>query len=194
MTKIIINGKRDKEAERTFHGNQHVKIGFFKKAWRTIVTAIKQLIKWSIIVGVIGLTIHYYFPKVMVKIVEREVITDTLTNKIEEVKAGIIADIKKGESQNKPESAGLLIFDSNKQASLGSYQFQIKTVQHYYKKLYGKTITQKEAILIALDDGQAGKLTYDIVFGEKDGYKNWYNTSKKYNIPERLILLANLTN
>lgn len=154
---------------------------------------IRKLIIWSVILTTIVFSVRYFFPKVMVKVIEREVITDTLSKKIEDVKSGIIADIKLGESLGKPESAGLIIYDTNKEMSIGSYQWQIKSVQYYYKKLYKKEISRKEAILIALDDSLAGKLTYDVVFGEKEGWRNWYNTSKKYNIESRLKLLAQLT-
>ncbi len=141
---------------------------------------------------ILFLVAQHYFPKY--KIIEREVINDTLALKIEELKSAIIDDIKKGETSNAPESAGVIIFDTNKRASIGSYQFQIRTVQHYYKKFYSKDITQKEAILIALDDTQARLLARDIVFREKAGYENWYNTSKKYNIASRVALVNNLTN
>lgn len=183
--KLIVNGKRMRDVYPHATRWQVFKYRLFK--------FIRSILKWSIIIGIIVLGVRYFFPKVMVQVIEREVITDTLQSKIETLKGGIIADIKLGESLGKPESAGLIVYDTNKEMSIGSYQWQIKSVQYYYKKLYKKDITRKEAILIALDDDEAGKLTYDVVFGEKEGWRNWYNTSKKYNIPARLALLEQLT-
>lgn len=164
------------------------------KTMRLIRNAFIFLIRLLIISAslvMLFLIARHYFPKI--QIVEKEVISDTLEIKVAQMKAEILRDIKQGESHNAPESAGIIIFDVNHKASIGSYQFQITTVQHYYKVLYHKTITQKEAILIALDDTLAGQLASDILFTQKGGYNNWYNTSKKYNISDRLELLASLT-
>lgn len=179
---------------KKFQGNQYKKIGFLKRTWRAFIRGVKLVLIWSVIIATVVLAVRHYFPKVMVKVVEREVITDTLSNKIEEIKGGIIADIKQGESLGKKDCDSLITFDpnpTNKKVeipSLGCYQYKVSTVQYYYKKLYNQDISRREAIEIALDTDRAGKLTYDIVFKE-NGARNWYNTSKKYNIPARIALL-----
>ena len=57
--------------------------------------------------------------------------------------------------------------------SVGVMQFKISTVKLYEKKLYGKTVTSKEAMLIALDDMQAMKLAKDIIFEVKGAVWQW---------------------
>lgn len=163
-----------------------------KSDWKRKVRKIIMWVLWlSVALAIMFGYVRTHYQNIT--LVDREVIVDNLSGKIEEVRGGIIADIKLGESQGKPENAGLIVYDTNHQMSIGSYQYQILTVQHYYKKLYNKDITRKEAILIALDDSKAGQLTYDIVFKEKGGWKNWYNSGMKYKIGDRIALLDSLT-
>ncbi len=49
--------------------------------------------------------------------------------------------------------------------------FKKATVQHYYKALYGKDTTAKDAVLIALDTSKAAALAKDILFMTKDGWR-----------------------
>lgn len=57
--------------------------------------------------------------------------------------------------------------------SWGVMQFKLTTVMHYYEELYGEKITQKEALLIALDDEKARALARDIIFEVEGGVWNW---------------------
>lgn len=188
-----------------FYGNQYEE-GIYdvvrrgkKSFWKRLKEKVKRFCRKCFIalciifaVWLFIKIIHNVYPNVVYKVVEKEVVIDNLSEKINQLKGEIISNIKEGESHNAPESAGIIIFDSNKVASIGSYQFQTKTVIYYYKKLYDKTITNKEAILIALDDIKAGELCRDIVFKEKDGWRNWYNVGKKYGIESKLQVIANL--
>ena len=76
-------------------------------------------------------------------------------------------------------------------ASLGVLQFKVSTVQFYYNKFYGKTITNKEAVLIALDDAKASELASEVVF--RDGaLNNWFNCSKAHNLQSKLDIINSL--
>lgn len=57
--------------------------------------------------------------------------------------------------------------------SWGVMQFKLTTVMHYYDVLYGKKITEKEALTIALDDDKARALARDIIFDVEGGVWNW---------------------
>ena len=120
------------------------------------------------------------------------VLFDNLTPKIEELKSKVVADIQKCESKGFKESDGIIIFDSNNKASIGTMQFQKSTIIHYYKVLYGQTITPKEAILIALDDEKAEALAHDIIFKDSKGVSNWYNCANKINAKGRLETIKEL--
>lgn len=123
---------------------------------------------------------------------EKIVLTDSLGKKIEELKRGVVADIQKCESAGHKEDDGIIIFDSNEKASIGTMQWQKASVIHYYKKLYKQDITSKEAVLIALDDKRAESLAYDVIFTEKEGWRNWFNCGVKIEVKRTLDIISKL--
>lgn len=125
---------------------------------------------------------------------DREVMVDNLGMKINQLKGEMLASLKNCESAGHKESDGIIIFDSNNRASIGSYQFQKKTVQHYMKTLYNVEITPKEAVLIALDDEKAGNLASDIIFKTDKGLTNWINCSNKLGLVTQLKMIKKLEN
>lgn len=155
----------------------------------------------KVALGLIALTLivlaimalRQMFPVTVYQVQEKEVILDNLSLKVNELKGQVLADLKEGESRGHVESDGIIIFDSNNKASIGSYQFQKDTVIHYYKVLYGKDITGKDAVLIALDDQKAAELATDIIFKTDNGWRNWYNTSKKYGLPQKIDFIKSLS-
>ena len=66
------------------------------------------------------------------------------------------------------------------------------TIIHYYKTLYSKDITKKEAVLIALDNEKAEQLASDIIFETEKGYRNWLNCSNKHGLAERVKFIKGL--
>jgi hypothetical protein len=143
-------------------------------------------------IGVIVLAVQigrYAFPVIE----DVPVVGPSMAEKVEQMKMEIVHTIRDTERAGYGEDDGIIIFDTNKQMSIGTYQYQKKTVIYYYKKLYGKEITPKEAVLIALDDKKAEQLTYDIIFGEPKGWSNWYNTSKKHDLEGKIAVIKELT-
>jgi hypothetical protein len=124
--------------------------------------------------------------------VDRPVILDNLSEKINELKGQLISDLRKCESNGYKEEDGLVVFDSNRVASIGLYQFQVKTVQHYYKKLYGKEIGGKDAILVALDEAQASQLASDIIFKEGK-LSDWVNCTRKVGLEQQLNVIKTIS-
>lgn len=135
--------------------------------------------------------------EIVYKQIEKEIILDNLTEKVNELKGTLVSEIKSCESQGYKEEDGLVTFDphptkkSVQIPSFGNFQFKKSTVQYYYKTLYNKDITGKEAILIALDDQKAGQLTTDIIF-KQGALSNWYNCSKKLNSQNKLDIINSL--
>ena len=117
---------------------------------------------------------------------------DNLTPKVEELKSELLADLRSCESQGRTEDDGLIVFDTNSVASIGTLQYQVKTVQHYYKTLYGEDITRKEAILTALDDEKAGELALKIMFESGNKANDWLNCARKHNLNARIDLIKQL--
>lgn len=62
--------------------------------------------------------------------------------------------------------------------SWGVMQFKIPTVIGYYKQIHGVELSQKEALLLALDDEKARALAKEIIFTVEGGVWNW---SAAYN-------------
>lgn len=124
-------------------------------------------------------------------IVMAEKIVDSSAKMFEEkivsLKNGIADKLMACESSGKE---GLITFDSNKKASIGQFQFQVSTVKYYYKTLYGKSITDKEAVLIALDSTQARLLAIDVMFNTKNmASKDWYNCEKKLGLDYQISII-----
>jgi hypothetical protein len=130
--------------------------------------------------------------------VEKEVILDNLTSKVNQLKGELVSTLKQCESGGAKESDGLVTFDphpTNKKvqiASFGQFQFKKSTVIFYYKELYNKDITGLEAINIALSEQKASQLATDIIFKEQ-ALNNWYNCTKKHNLQSRLDVINTLT-
>lgn len=118
---------------------------------------------------------------------------EMLNEKIDKLKDEVIAQLRACESAGHSEDDGILIFDSNEKASIGTLQFQKNTVIHYYKVLYGKEITGKEAVMIALDDDKAGQLAKDIAFTTKNKIgKDWVNCNKKHSLDAKVDLIKSM--
>lgn len=186
LVKVTINGRRQSpiDLKRTWLGRLVYKTKMF----------LKGLLFWSVIIGSIFLAVRVFFPKVEYSIVEKEIVIDNLSEKINELKGKLIADLIKGENgpvvkYDPPTHKFICPEDA---MSFGKYQFKICTVTGYYKKLYSKVITKKEAVLIALDDDKAGELAKDMIFKEKGGIENWFNTANKYNLREQLAIIKSL--
>jgi len=113
--------------------------------------------------------------------------------KIEELKMDVVDRLaSQCESKGAKDPDGLIVFDSNKVASLGRLQFQVKTVIEYYKQLYGKKIDGAEAIAIATNKEKAYALAKDIIF-KSDGLGNWYNCGIKLQLASEIAVLKKLS-
>ena len=117
------------------------------------------------------------------------------SEKIEVLKMKVLEELRSCESGGKSANDGLIVFDTNKRASIGQYQFQVQTVIHYYKTLYNSNLSPTEAIKIALDDEKATKLARDIIFGTKNkAGKDWVNCTAKYDLDRKVDLIKQLEN
>lgn len=201
-TKIYWNGKRLKDV---YVGASRWEV--FKYRVRKFFRKVILLAILFLIFYVAGQFIKAYYPVLKYEAIEevkaQEIEKDTLKEKIETLKWEVVDGIKNHESMGYDEDDGLITYDplvSNPKKttkkdipSIGTYQFKQTTVQFYYKKLYGKDITMKEAILIALDDSQAKQLAYDIVWKD-NGLSNWRNYANKESTKVKLSIINKLQN
>lgn len=110
-----------------------------------------------------------------------------------------ITDLGPGcESKGVKEPEALVTFDPDKTGkiervpSFGPYQFKVPTVQHYYKLLYKKTITQREAIEIALDPVKSKELARDVAFRGGTGASEWVTCFKRVDMQTKINLVNQL--
>jgi hypothetical protein len=114
-------------------------------------------------------------------------------SKIDALKKETVDLIMKCESAGYSEDDGIVIFDTNAKGSFGQFQFQKSTVIHFYKLLYGKTLTGKEAVLIAMDTEKARELATKVMFETKNkAGKDWVNCEKKFNVDTKIDIIKKL--
>ncbi len=150
---------------------------------------------WLFIIFVgVGSGLHYYEQHLLVKVAHADASQEVTVDKVEELKDKVVGDVaSKCETKGKGEDDAVIIFDSNKKASIGEFQFQITTVQHYYKVLYKEDITRKEAVLIALDHDKALQLAKAIMFetkGKASG--DWTNCARKLGTDAQIDLIKSI--
>jgi len=112
--------------------------------------------------------------------------------KVEALKDELVEDIGKCESAGAKDPDGLIVFDSNNEASVGHLQFQRLTVIVYIKKFMDKAIDNSDAIAIAIDHKQSHDLAKKIIFEDSKGWKNWFNCGNKVNAEIRIADIKRL--
>lgn len=156
----------------------------------------KKFILWLIIIIFAVWCGKQFFSKTIE--VPKEIILDNLTEKINQLKGSLVNDIRQCESNGYNEDDGLITFDPHKTnksiapASIGLYQWKVASIKYYYKTLYNKDITNKNAVLIALDEQKSNELTSDVIFKTDKGLDNWINCSNKINAKSRLEVIKQL--
>ena len=157
MTKIYTMGKRDKEAERTFHGNQHVKVGFVRKTIARIKKFVSWFTIWTIRVAGIALLVatfaevyRLYMTDEIVHTVEAEQSEKLVVPKILEK----IADCESGKrlpsgraikgSASHYGASGQVLMTGNTNKSVDVGKFAINSVWFKEAKRLGLDLTNEE--------------------------------------------------
>jgi hypothetical protein len=192
-TKVFVNGKQIKW--RNQYGSMS-KWQIFK--WN-VKNFLRKVLRWTTIAGFTAGTVYIIFmaggllnPVMSYAVQEKIVSSDTLTGKIKELQASVVATVKSCESAGMKESDGIIILDTNNKMSIGMLQFQKLTVIYFYKNIYGKDITPKEAVQIALDEDMATQLASDIIFDTDKGLSNWLNCANKNNLAPKVAVIKEL--
>lgn len=174
---------------------------FYNKRNRAIVFSAKvSVLAWFIVGGMIYGQTHP--SKTAYAYVDRDNSDLILGSKIESLKNSVVEGIRSCEKAGYKEADGLIVYDplvSNPKStakknvpSIGTLQFKQTTVQHYYKILYNKDITLKEAALIALDDAKSGDLAKDIMFKTGAKANDWVNCAAKTDANAQIALIKKL--
>jgi hypothetical protein len=98
---------------------------------------------------------------------------------IDEMKSDVLDRLTKCENPGgKP-----IVFDTNGVASVGAYQWQPHSFQHYWEKMTGEKLSEKEAVVYALDDVKARELAAYVIFETDNGAgKDWVNCNRWHGL------------
>lgn len=135
--------------------------------------------------------------KVETKVVDTS--PEMFAKKIDTLEKSVVEAVRNCERGGYNESYGLVTYDpkqgaanNDKAMSYGTLQFKKSTVVYYYKSLYKKDITGKEAILIALDDGKSGDLAQDIMFKSPNLATDWLNCSNRLSLETMITAIKKI--
>jgi hypothetical protein len=136
-----------------------------------------------------------YFPRIVYADKQVDNSQAILSQKIETLKDAVVTDVgpnceSKGRiTKNDP----VIILDTNNKASIGVMQWQVSSVISYYKTLYKRDLTPKEAVMIALDDEKAMSLAKDVMFTTKNKASgDWVTCAKRMNADARIDIIKSL--
>lgn len=117
----------------------------------------------------------------------------TLEAKLELKKESILDRLAKCESGGKKEEDGITILDSNGVGSYGAFQWQKRSVQHYYEMREGKPINGRDAIILAMTPDQARDLARFVIFETANGVaKDWVNCNLRHNLQAEVDWIKSL--
>lgn len=166
---------------------------------KKIVPFFKKAVMWSASVAVVSSIVAFSVSTSTVVAVNPEVIDNT-PKKIAALKADLIQRLSVCE--NISQNPGLIIFDNNSSGtltgqripSIGLLMFKIGTVKDGYKLFHGQTISDMEAVQIAMDKEKAFALAEEIIFsgGDKKGIGHWYYCSNKLGLAAEVSFIKKL--
>ncbi len=105
----------------------------------------------------------------------------------------VIDEIASCETPGIKEPDATIVLHSNNEMSIGSWQWQTKSIQHYVKERDDKDITRVEAINLATNHEQAKELVRYVLFTDS-AWDDWLNCSTKLDIGTQIKLINRIAN
>lgn len=180
-----------------FKGNAY-RSSFWIKCKRGLTTTFKGytiIASVAVLIYVIALLGARYMAHPVLAEVEVDNSHIILAQKIETLKNAVVTDVGPNcESKGRKTSTDpVIILDTNNKASIGVMQWQVSSIIHYYKTLYKRDLSAKEAVLVALDDEKAMALAKSVMFDTKNkASKDWYTCANKMNADARIDIIKSL--
>ena len=164
-------------------------------------TYIKRAVLWIASVAVVAgiATTFVSYNEVEAQNPEIKVI-DLTPEKIESLKDDVVARLLSCESAGHKEDDAIIMYDNNKAGtltgknvwSIGQLQWKVSTIVRYAQMRDNKVLTQKEAVLLALDTNEASKLAKYVIFDTDGGIWNWQNCADKLNLGAEVSAIKKL--
>ena len=158
-----------------------------------------------------GFNLYNYAKPEVITIIEQRIVVRnvgvSLEDKIEDLKESLLDDLLHEEIKGHKNRSLVIVFDPLQKDlakcrqvggvrlycySIGDFNFKTATIQHYYLKLFGIVLTDKEAMLIAMDSELSRELAKKIIFEQSGGIYAWANSAKKINAVNRVSFIKNL--
>lgn len=185
---------------KIFHNGRRIN-GRFDSIKAAVKRFFRFVFKYSVIVGILYGVFITGGALYSTSTIEASVIDNT-AKKVEALKTDLIDRLSACE--NPKQNDGLIIYDNNSAGtltgqnvpSIGPLMFKIGTVKSSYKALYDKTITDKEAVEVAMDKEKVYALAKDIIFSGKDkkGIDHWHNCNVKHGFAAEVKIITKLSN
>lgn len=121
--------------------------------------------------------------------------TAIFEDKVKLLEDDILAQLASCESGGTEEPEAIIILDTNDAMSIGKYQWQIKSLQHYAHVFYHAKLSRKEAILLALDAHDSislDEITKKVIFEDSKGLGNWYNCTERKGLEPQVDLIKKI--
>lgn len=162
----------------------------------------KYLIFWPYLVGVV-LMVSLFASTFTVKLeatTVRGASVEIPPSTIDTLKGDLVARLAQCEGAGHKEDDAIITYDNNRAGtltgktvfSLGNLQWKVSTVQHYAKLRDGSVLTQKEAVLLALDLKQASDLASYVIFETPNGINNWQNCANRLGLQGEVAIIKKL--
>lgn len=118
---------------------------------------------------------------------------DRLAAKIDSMKEEVLNKLAQCESAGRKPEDGIAILDTNNKGSYGPFQWQVRSLQHYYEMRNKQELNGRDAIVLALFEDKARDMAKWVIFDTDAGVAtDWVNCSKKYGLQARVDLIKEL--
>lgn len=166
-------------------------------------TYLKRAVMWVASVAVVAgvATTFVSYGEVEAQNPEIKVV-DLTPEKIEVLKTDLVERLTQCEGMHYTEEDAIVTYDNNPKETLrgknvwsfGLLQWKVSTIQSQVKLRDGKDITQKEAVLLALDTSEAQALAKYTIFSGKDakGIGHWHGCAEKHDLYGEVKMIQRL--
>jgi len=130
--------------------------------------------------------------------VVQQATAEAIAGKIKILEDGVLEQLSIGcETLDLEDPDGAIVFDTaargdKRRMSIGRFQFQRRTIQHYVKVFTGREISNAEAIAIAINPETSSELARQIIFDRGEVKRNWYNCTNKFNLDGQVEIINKL--
>lgn len=171
----------------TLWANQHAHIGILErmKRWfhikwmqfKLFCRYVFEMIKLGLVITAVAIIAYMYGQGSQTIIFADAQKNDTLSTKIQTMQNEVVEKLAHDENRTNipcvPDDNKAKSLPIKDKVSCGVMQFKISTIQHYYGILKLGTISDQQAVILAIDPDKAKALAKRVIFETQGGIFNW---------------------